>query len=129
MGNFNFASAKKKAGNIARDPERLHHLIRKAMAKFRRLEKNETERQDFGRKLNTFIRMLKAYVRGDYRVIPWKSVLLIVAGLVYFVNPMDVIPDFFPITGFLDDISLIIWIFSSIEKDIEDFKEWESIYS
>jgi len=46
--------------------------------------------------------------------------------LLYFINPLDIIPDIIPVTGYLDDLSLIIWIVSSIEKDIRKFEEFRN---
>lgn len=91
--------------------------------------KNAESRSDLAakgkEKINILLRMLKAYIRGDYRRIPWKTLTLITAGLIYFVNPFDLIPDFIPISGFVDDVALILWIFNTAAKDIEVFEEWE----
>ena len=56
---------------------------------------------------------------------PWKSIALIVAGILYFTYPMDLIPDFIPVAGIIDDVALIAWIYKSVQEDIEKFLEWE----
>lgn len=81
------------------------------------------------RMVNTLNRMVRAYLNGDYQKIPWKSLLLITSGIVYFVSPLDLIPDFIPVFGFLDDITVLLWIFNAVKGDIEDFEEWESTYA
>jgi len=68
---------------------------------------------------------VKAYVSGTYRVIPWPTILKIVAVFIYFISPIDVIPDFLPIIGLSDDIALLGWLFSSLASDIEAFEAWE----
>ena len=69
--------------------------------------------------------MLRAYINGDYRQIPWKSLLMILGSLIYFMMPLDLIRDFIPITGFADDISIIFLVFGSINEDVENFLEFE----
>lgn len=71
-------------------------------------------------------RLLKAYASGEYRQIPWKSLVSIVAVLIYFVNPIDFLPDLLPVIGFADDIALLVWLFNSLKGDLEKFQQWES---
>lgn len=121
-----FQKAKERAVSILQDPERLRKLLSATRTKIRDLDVESESFQGFIKKLNTFIRMIRAYARGEYRLIPWKTLLILVAGLVYFVMPLDLIPDFIPLAGFIDDISIIIWIFNSFHQDIELFEIWES---
>ena len=67
--------------------------------------------------------MIRSYVKGDYREVSFKSILLIFAGLIYFINPFDLIGDFIPGIGYIDDISLILWIMKSVEDDVLRFKD------
>jgi len=71
------------------------------------------------------IRIINAYTSKEYTYVPWKTICLIVAGLIYFIYPVDLIPDFIPVSGLIDDIALIAWIYESIQDDIENFLEWE----
>lgn len=77
-------------------------------------------------KITMLGRMLKAYASGEYREIPWGTVVRMVAVLIYFVSPIDFIPDLLPVIGLTDDIALLMWLFSSIQGDLEKFKRWES---
>ena len=43
----------------------------------------------------------------------------------YFIYPVDLIPDFIPISGIIDDVALIAWIYKSVDEDIQKFLEWE----
>ena len=51
---------------------------------------------------------------------------MILGALIYFMMPLDLIPDFIPVTGLADDISIIFLVFGSISEDIEAFEEYES---
>jgi len=125
MAKYSFTSAKEKAKNIAQDPQKVKQLMTTAMNKLKSLDSDSDKIGKLIDRIQTFVRMIRAYIKGEYKEIPWKSVVLIIASLLYFVNPLDLIPDFIPITGFLDDISIVLWVFSSLEKDIEAFKQWE----
>lgn len=75
--------------------------------------------------VQVLVRLSKAYKAGDYRHIPVKSMLLITASILYFINPLDVLPDLVPIFGLVDDATLIGFVISSLRKDIDKFREWE----
>lgn len=75
--------------------------------------------------LQVLVRLSKAYQAGHYRHIPVKSMLLITASILYFINPLDVLPDLVPIFGLVDDATLIGFVISSLKKDIDQFREWE----
>jgi len=125
MGKFDFNSAKSKAKNIASDPNKLRSLLGNTVEKLQDVEGRQELYNDFVGKVNTYVRLMRSVLRGEYHL-PWKSVLLIVAGLVYFVSPVDLIPDFIPMSGLIDDVSIILWIFSTLREDIEHFSEWET---
>ncbi len=70
-------------------------------------------------------RMLRAWMKGDYKNISTKSMIAVVAALIYFVNPLDFIPDFIPIIGQLDDIFILSYLIKTLNKEIERFMVWE----
>ena len=70
-------------------------------------------------------RLLKAYALGHYREIPWKTLLLIVAAIIYFVNPLDLVPDLIPLTGLTDDFAVLLWVYNSASDEINKFLAWE----
>jgi uncharacterized membrane protein YkvA (DUF1232 family) len=71
-----------------------------------------------------FKRMIQAHRTGQFKVSS-KTLGLIVLGLVYFVMPMDIIPDFLPVIGFADDLSVLIAIFNSVKHEVDSFLDWE----
>jgi uncharacterized membrane protein YkvA (DUF1232 family) len=68
--------------------------------------------------------MVKAQAKGLYKV-PWRSLVLAVAGILYFLNPIDLIPDFIIGTGLLDDASVMLFVLRSLQKDITAYEAWE----
>jgi len=67
-----------------------------------------------------------AYWRGEYRAISPKAILSIVAGLMYFLSPLDAIPDWIPGLGMFDDIAVLAWIMKSLDGELEAFRQWRS---
>lgn len=70
-------------------------------------------------------RLIKAYALGQYRQVPWQTLLLIVAAVLYFVNPLDMVPDIIPLTGLTDDFAVLVWVYNSVSTEIDKFLQWE----
>lgn len=119
-----FKSVTGKAGRYARNTGSLMQLLRDVLNKTNALKGASYDA--FREKISLLTRLLKAYVKGDYRTIPWKTLTRIIAVLVYFLSPIDVIPDLLPVIGFTDDIALVVWLFNAIADDLEAFRQWEA---
>jgi uncharacterized membrane protein YkvA (DUF1232 family) len=65
--------------------------------------------------------MLRDYIRGEYKQIPWRMLAASVAALIYVINPLDIIPDFIPGIGWLDDMAMIGLVISGISHDLKDY--------
>ncbi len=77
-------------------------------------------------RFQTVLRMLRAFSKGEYKQLPWRTLVSITAALLYLASPIDIIPDFLPMLGLMDDIWLLTKVFSLAGKDIEDFLAWEN---
>lgn len=120
-----FAKLMSRALELLKDPDRLRDLIQTVGAKADGLG-GTGALQDVWRTLMSFLRLLRAYARRDYRNVPLKSLILIVAALLYFVLPIDVIPDFVVGLGFVDDAAVLAWVYTTVKKVVDDFLKWES---
>lgn len=78
--------------------------------------------------LQLLSRMIKAAVAGDYKGIPATTLVGGVAVLIYFITPIDLIPDFIPVIGLLDDASLLAWFMTSIKTELDRYKEWDILH-
>jgi uncharacterized membrane protein YkvA (DUF1232 family) len=45
--------------------------------------------------------------------------------LLYFILPADLIPDFIPVIGYLDDLAVLTTIMNSLQKEISDYRIWK----
>lgn len=106
---------------VAHDPTRAEKLARSAA---RKADRNEGAVRRVYQYIKAFSRMLRAYARREYRAVPWRSIILITAALLYFVSPFDLIPDILP-GGFVDDVALIASIVKQIQSDLDQFLAWE----
>ena len=64
-------------------------------------------------------------IHGRYHEYNKSSIILALAGLIYVVSPLDVIPDFLPL-GFLDDITIITWAIAKIAGELSKYSQWKS---
>ena len=69
--------------------------------------------------------MFGAWATRRYRAVPWASLLLLIALLIYLFSPFDLIPDFIPGVGVIDDIALFAFLFRSLLRDARRFRAWE----
>jgi len=80
---------------------------------------------DTAARIKTVTRMLKAWRKKEYRNIDKSSIFIAIVILLYYVNPIDLIPDFIPVIGGLDDLILLGFLLKVIDKEIEKFTTWE----
>ena len=96
------------------------------------LKKREEIERKFHRSLGRSIEdvkllfeLIRDYYRGDYREIPWGSVAAVVAALLYILTPVDLIPDFIPVLGQVDDLLVLTACLSMIDADLQRYKVWK----
>ncbi|MBD2756449.1 YkvA family protein [Spirosoma validum] len=123
LSSIFFKRANAGAARYARDKRSLLGLVQEALRKSGGL--SGANISIFREQLGVVTRLLKAYTSGQYRELPWKTLIRVIAVLIYFVSPIDILPDFLPIVGLTDDIALMLWLFSGIKDDIDKFREWE----
>ncbi|MCB0487190.1 MAG: YkvA family protein [Cyclobacteriaceae bacterium] len=123
--NSAFAMAQKQAQRLVGNRTRLALLLGQLGAKFARVERKGELAGHVKEKLLVFWRLLRAITFRNYRGLSWKAVVGVLAALIYFVNPADFIPDFVPLSGLLDDFSILIWTYNSFQSELEKFLDWE----
>ncbi len=89
-------------------------------------QKNKAALQKVWDDLLTLTWLLRAWARREYTAVPWRTLAAVMAVLIYFLNPFDLIPDFLPGLGLVDDATLVGLVVASIGEDLAQFREWAS---
>jgi uncharacterized membrane protein YkvA (DUF1232 family) len=119
-----FATAVASAKTYVGNPSRLRVLFSEAAN-----EAASMPREPFGETWPYFqamLRLVRAYSDGAYRDVPESTLVVIVAAIVYLVNPLDVIPDALPALGYLDDATVISLAVRRSRDALDDFMIWET---
>jgi len=124
-GSAIFKKFLQTAEGYIKQPTRLKKLLTDAYKKAS--EKNEvgTLAHEAWETLQTMFRLIKASISGEYTGVPGTTVAAAVAVLIYFLSPIDLIPDFIPVLGLLDDVALVAWFSTTLKHEMDRFHEWE----
>ena len=76
--------------------------------------------------LQTMLRLVHAYERGEYKQIGNDDLTWIVTALNYLVEPFDMIPDSTPLLGFVDDAIVVEFVTDKTRQALDDFMIWET---
>lgn len=79
----------------------------------------------FWSELKLLYELVNDYRKGVYRQIPWTSIAAIVGALLYVLSPIDLIPDFIPVFGLLDDAAVVALCLKAIDSDLQVYKQWK----
>ena len=69
--------------------------------------------------------LIRSYIDGSYREVPWVSIATAVAAIVYFLAPIDLIPDVIPGIGYVDDLLVIRFALTALGSDLKTFCEFK----
>ena len=103
--------------------------LEKVIAQADKIEEKFKAKGPLGRfivDVKVLISLVKDYCNGSYREIPWWTIAAVVTALLYVLNPVDLIPDFIPVIGLVDDALIVSVCLLAIEQDLARYKEWKS---
>jgi uncharacterized membrane protein YkvA (DUF1232 family) len=122
-----FRKAVSEAAEYAKNPKRLKQLFEEGSRKAREVPKGAFyERWAY---LMAMLRLIRAYYRAEYRDISRQHFVIIVATVLYFLTPADVISDWLPVTGFVDDALVVSVALGAVRDDLDSFMGWETLQS
>ncbi|GGE60875.1 uncharacterized membrane protein YkvA (DUF1232 family) [Pedobacter psychrotolerans] len=117
-----FRKSENRATVILKDKSKANTTIKDALGK---AVSNKGQLDGVWEKMVLLFAVSKDYVNGNYTEIPKRSIVAILGGLVYFLSPIDVVPDFVPVLGFIDDIFILNLVYRQVVKDLENYKAWK----
>jgi len=114
---------------VKRDAERVTEQdIEKVLDKsedIRRQFESEGPLRKFVDDFKLLMALVKDYWHGKYRRIPFWTIAAITAALLYVLNPFDLIPDFIPGLGQIDDAAVVAACLLLVRQDLQKYKRWK----
>ena len=119
-----FAKAVKSAKSYVGNPQRLQSLFEEAAKQASSMPKEPF--QETWPYFQAMLRLVRAYSQGNYRDVPESTLVVIIAAIIYVVDPLDVIPDALPALGLLDDATVLTLAVRRSRQTLDDFMAWET---
>ncbi len=69
--------------------------------------------------------MLHDYWSGEYKAVPWKFLAATGFAVTYLVSPLDIVPDFIPLVGFVDDATVFALVVSAYNSELDAYRKWK----
>ncbi|GAB3221999.1 DUF1232 domain-containing protein [Algoriphagus aestuariicola] len=113
----------KQVDMIVRQEQKVVELVQNVGEKLAKLAQNPKVKR-LTEPVQIFIRMIRAHFKGEHKI-SFGTLGLIVLAMVYFLSPIDFIPDFLGFFGFADDLSIVLAVYAKVKDEVEVFLEWE----
>ncbi len=111
-----------KAKDYIGNQQKTQGLLNRAIKMANEKKENLEEVWD---KLQLFFELVKSYSKGEYKNVSPSTILTIIGTLLYFVSPLDLVPDFIVGLGILDDAALIGFTVKKISSELDAFSKWK----
>ena len=100
-------------------------VLRLSKSAYEKIERRRSIPARAAQDLRTLVRLARAWALKKYLHIPWRSITYAVAAILYFINPLDLLPDMLLGIGFVDDAAVVHTVVRSLHNDLEAFRAWE----
>jgi len=108
------------AEKILQDEDRIERLLQRAEKKLRSIPRVG----DILAILPVYISLIKSFVTKKYTDVPIGSLIAIVSAIAYVVSLVDLIPDFIPGAGYLDDAAVVTACAALVKSDVDEYLAW-----
>lgn len=114
-----------KADQIA--PQDVRTLIDQAEQIRHRIVIDAEGRPTFRQQVEMALDLLADHIAGEIPHVPYRTIALLTAGLIYYIEPVDVIPDFVPGIGTVDDRLFMAFAFYEGADGIARYRAWKEL--
>ncbi len=73
--------------------------------------------------IRTAYDMISDSVTGKYKGVSRGTLMLLAGGLAYLALPIDLVPDFIPVAGWMDDAAVLGWIFTRCADEFKKYRD------
>lgn len=117
-----FEEKKAQAKQIITLPEKLDELFDKGQMLFDNLPVDVPALKN----IPLFLSLINNYASGRYKDVSLSTIIAVVAAVLYFVAPIDVIPETtIPGVGYLDDAFVVDMVLKAVKKELKKFEQWK----
>ena len=64
------------------------------------------------------------HIKKEYQDVPIGTIIAVLSALIYFVSPIDLVPDSIPAIGYFDDAAVVAACWKLVESDIDEYLKW-----
>ena len=110
----------KKAEEILENEDKLEKFLNRLENKLKKVPVGG----EILSRVPVMISMLRSYFKKEYKDVPIGTLIALISALLYWLAPVDVIPDAIPIAGYVDDATVITACLKLINDDLKEYKAW-----
>ena len=76
--------------------------------------------------IKTSFALIRDWFNGSYDKVPARMIVSLAGALAYLVSPLDLIPDWVPMAGFVDDAAVLAFVFQLSKVDLNAYRRWKA---
>jgi uncharacterized membrane protein YkvA (DUF1232 family) len=75
--------------------------------------------------IRTMFSMVRDFSKREYRKVPFGTIAAVAGALLYILSPVDLIPDFIPGIGLMDDVGVLLACLRLVRVDLQKYRLWK----
>ena len=75
--------------------------------------------------IKTSFALIRDWFNGSYDKVPARMIVSLAGALIYLVSPLDLIPDWVPMAGLVDDAAMLAFVFQLSKVDLNAYRRWK----